>query len=76
MITIPNQSSVARAYDEFDESGRMKPSPYYDRVVDVMEELVKFTRLTRDVAPYLTDRYSERTEQSAALEQRVKLRAI
>ena len=76
MITIPNQSSVARAYDEFDEDGRMRPSPYYDRVVDVVEELVKFTRLTRDVAPYLTDRYSERKEQAAALEQRVKLRAI
>ncbi len=54
----------------------MKPSPYYDRVVDVIEELVKFTRLTRDVAPYLTDRYTERKEQAAALEQRVKLRAI
>ena len=76
MITIPNQSSVARAYDEFDDDGRMKPSPYYDRVVDVIEELVKFTRLTRDVAPYLTDRYSERKEQAAALEQRVGLRAI
>ena len=76
MITIPNQSSVARAYDEFDDAGRMKPSPYYDRVVDVIEELVKFTRLTRDVAPYLTDRYSERKEQAAALEQRVGLRAI
>lgn len=76
MITIPNQSSVARAYNEFDDDGRMKPSPYYDRVVDVMEELVKFTRLTRDVAPYLTDRYSERKENAAALDQRVELRAI
>ena len=76
MITIPNQSSVAKAYDEFDDAGRMKPSPYYDRVVDVMEELMKFTRLTRDVAPYLTDRYSERKEQAAALEQRVELHAI
>ncbi len=76
MITIPNQSSVARAYDKFDEIGRMKPSPYYDRVVDVIEELMKFTRLTRDVAPYLTDRYNERKENAAALEQRVKLRAI
>ena len=54
----------------------MKPSPYDDRVVGVIEELVKFTRLTRDVAPYLTDRYTERKEQAAALEQRVKLRAI
>jgi arsenic resistance protein ArsH len=60
MITIPNQSSVAKAYQEFDESGRMKPSAYYDRVVDVMEELFKFTLLTRDHADYLVDRYSER----------------
>ena len=60
MITIPNQSSVAKAYEEFDDAGRMKPSPYYDRLVDVMEELYKFTLLTRDNAPYLVDRYSER----------------
>jgi len=60
MITIPNQSSVAKAYDEFDESGRMKPSPYYERLVDVVEELVKFTLLTRERADYLVDRYSER----------------
>jgi len=64
MVTIPNQSSVAKAYQEFDEAGRMIPSSYYDRVVDVMEELVKFTLLTRDVSPYLTDRYSERKESS------------
>jgi arsenic resistance protein ArsH len=62
MITIPNQSSVAMAYKEFDEQGRMKPSAYYDRVVDVMEELVKFTLLTRSVSDYLVDRYSERKE--------------
>jgi arsenic resistance protein ArsH len=71
MLTLPNQSSVAKAYEEFDENGRMKPSDYYDRVVDVMEELVKFTLLTRDVAPYLVDRYSERKETQAALGKRV-----
>ncbi len=60
MITIPNQSSVPKAFQEFDEAGRMKPSSYYDRVVDVMEELVKFTILTRDISPLLLDRYSER----------------
>lgn len=76
MITIPNQSSVARAYEQFDETGRMKPSSYYDRVVDVMEELMKFTLLTRDAAPYLTDRYSERKESSAKLEARMKLQSI
>ena len=76
MITIPNQSSVAKAYQEFDEAGRMKPSSYYDRVVDVMEELVKFTLLTRDVSGYLTDRYSERKEDAEKLEARVKLKAI
>ncbi|MGV3632941.1 MAG: arsenical resistance protein ArsH [Pseudorhodoplanes sp.] len=76
MITIPNQSSVAKAYEQFDEAGRMKPSAYYDRVVDVMEELVKFTLLTRDAAPYLTDRYSERKESAAKLEARVRLGSI
>jgi arsenic resistance protein ArsH len=76
MITIPNQSSVAKAYEQFDEEGRMKPSAYYDRVVDVMEELMKFTLLTRDAAPYLTDRYSERKESAAKLEARVKLGSI
>ncbi len=65
MITIPNQSSVAMAYKEFDESDRMKPSSYYDRVVDVMEELVKFTLLTRDRSDYLIDRYSERKSEHA-----------
>ena len=76
MITIPNQSSVAKAFQEFDEDGRMKPSPYYERVVDVMEELVKFTLLTRDSADYLVDRYSERRENAAALSQRVNQRSI
>ncbi len=61
MITIPNQSSVAKAYNEFDDAGRMKPSDYYARLVDVMEELYKFTLLTRDRSEYLVDRYSERT---------------
>lgn len=76
MITIPNQSSVAKAYDEFDEAGRMKPSPYYDRVVDVVEELVKFTLLTRDVASYLTSRYSERKEDAVKIEARSRLSSI
>ncbi|EHS53958.1 arsenical resistance protein ArsH [Rhizobium sp. PDO1-076] len=76
MITIPNQSSVAKAYQEFDESGRMKPSSYYDRVVDVCEELMKFTLLTRDVSGYLTDRYSERKEAAEKLEQRTRLKSI
>ena len=66
MLTIPNQSSVAKAFQEFGEDGRMKPSDYYDRVVDVMEELFKFTLLTRDLGPYLVDRYSER--QAAAVD--------
>ena len=76
MLTIPNQSSVAKAYQEFDEAGRMKPSAYYDRVVDVMEELMKFTMLTRDVSPYLVDRYSERKESAEALSRRVSQSVI
>ncbi|MDN3720093.1 arsenical resistance protein ArsH [Roseibium salinum] len=60
MVTIPNQSSVPRAYQEFDDDGRMRPSPNYDRVVDVMEELMKFTYLVRGRSDYLVDRYSER----------------
>jgi len=60
MVTIPNQSSVPKAWQEFDERGRMKPSPYYDRVVDVMEELFKFTLMVRDRSDYLVSRYSER----------------
>ncbi|RJP69499.1 MAG: arsenical resistance protein ArsH [Comamonadaceae bacterium] len=76
MITIPNQSSIAKAFQEFDEHDRLKPSAYHDRVVDVLEELVKFTLLTRDVAPYLVDRYSERKESAEALMQRVNQAAI
>jgi len=76
MLTIPNQSSVAKAFLEFNEDGRMKPSSYYDRVVDVMEELVKFTLLTRDIAPYLVDRYSERKESAEELSKRVNQRSI
>ncbi|RCX11682.1 arsenic resistance protein ArsH [Extensimonas vulgaris] len=76
MLTIPNQSSVAKAYQEFGDDDRMKPSPYYDRVVDVMEELMKFTLLTRGIAPYLVDRYSERKENAEALEARMNLREI
>lgn len=76
MITIPNQSSVPKAFLEFDEAGRMKPSPLYDRIVDVCEELVKFTHLTRGRSSYLTDRYSERVESAEALMKRVNQSAI
>ena len=76
MVTIPNQSSVAKAWGEFDDAGRMRPSPYYNRIVDVMEELVKFTHLTRDRSAYLTDRYSERVESAAELSKRVNQRSI
>ena len=76
MITIPNQSCVAKAFMEFDEAGRMKPSAYYERVVDVMEELLKFTLLTRDCASYLVDRYSERRESAQELSTRVNQRSI
>lgn len=76
MFTIPNQSSVPKAYMEFDEAGRMKPSPFYDRVVDVMEELVKFTVLLRDRQAFLVDRYSERKESAEQLMTRVNQRSI
>ena len=71
MITIPNQSSVPKAFLEFDGNGRMKPSPFYNRMVDVMEELMKFTLLTRERSAYLTDRYSERVETAEELSKRV-----
>ncbi|WP_137917489.1 arsenical resistance protein ArsH [Hydrogenophaga sp. 2FB] len=76
MLTIPNQSSIAKAFQEFDQHDRLKPSAYFDRVVDVLEELMKFTLLTRDAAPYLVDRYSERKESAEQLMQRVNQLAI
>lgn len=76
MVTIPNQSSVAKAFLEFDEAGRMKPSSYYQRVVDVCEELVKFTYLVRGRSAYLTNRYSERVESAEKLSERVNQRSI
>lgn len=76
MLTIPNQSSVAKAFLEFEKDGRMKPSAYYDRVVDVMEELVKFTLMTRDIKTYLVDRYSERKESAEELSKRVNQKSI
>ena len=75
LLTIPNQSSIPKAFQEFDEAGRMRPSPLYDRIVDVMEELMKFTLLTRDRAGYLVDRYSERRETAEALAKRVNLKS-
>ena len=76
MVTIPNQSSVPKAFTEFDENGRMKPSSYYDRLVDVMEELMKLTLLLRDRQDYLVDRYSERKESAEELSKRVNQRSI
>ncbi len=75
MLTIPNQSSVPKAWMEFDDLGRMKPSSFYDRIVDVMEELVKFTLLTRGSSDYLVDRYSERKETAEAFRKRIDRRA-
>ena len=75
MLTIPNQSSVPKAFLEFEEDGRMKPSPFYNRIVDVMEELVKFTLLTRGQKDYLVDRYSERVESREELSKRVNMKA-
>lgn len=76
LLTIPNQSSTPKAFLEFDDADRMKPSPFYDRVVDVMEEMVKFTLLSRDNKDYLLDRYSERKESAAELSRRVNQKAI
>lgn len=76
MVTIPNQSSVPKAWNEFDEAGRMRPSPLYLRIVDVMEELMKFTYMVRGRSGALTDRYSERTESAAELSKRVNQSSI
>ena len=76
MITIPNQSSVPKAFLEFEENGRMKPSAFYNRIVDVMEELVKFTLLMRDQKDYFVDRYSERVETADQLSKRVNQKDI
>lgn len=76
LLTIPNQSSTPKAFLEFDDAGRMRPSPFYDRMVDVMEELMKFTLLTRDNKDFLLDRYSERKESVADLSRRVNQKAI
>ena len=76
MVTIPNQSSVARAFAEFGEDDRMKPSSYYNRIVDVTEELVKFTLMVRGRSVALVDRYSERVETAAEVSARVNQRSI
>ena len=76
MVTIPNQSSVAKAFLEFDDDGRMKPSPYYNRIVDVMEELMKFTLLLRDSKDYFVKRYSERVETAEQVSQRVSQKSL
>ena len=76
MITIPNQSSIPKAFLEFHDDGTMKPSSLYDRIVDVMEELYKFTLLTRGQSAYLVDRYSERKETAEQLSQRVNQKNI
>ncbi|PKH99892.1 arsenical resistance protein ArsH [Glaciecola sp. 33A] len=76
MVTIPNQSSVAKAFLEFDDDGRMKPSHYYNRIVDVMEELMKFTLLLRDNKDYFVDRYSERVETAEQVSERVNQKSL
>jgi arsenic resistance protein ArsH len=75
-VTIPNQSSVAKAFEEFDDAGRMKPSSYYDRIVDVMEEMVRFTVLLRPHAAQLVDRYSERKASGVPIDPTTDLSSI
>lgn len=76
MVTIPNQSSIPKAWLEFDEAGHLPAGPFYNRVVDVMEELVKFTWLVRGRADYLVDRYSERVESAEEVHKRVSLKSL
>ncbi len=76
MVTITNLSSVPKAFTEFDDNDRMMPSPYYNPIVDVMEELVKFTILIRDHSDYLTDRYSERVASAEEVSKRVNQRSM
>ncbi|GAC1407154.1 MAG: arsenical resistance protein ArsH [Novosphingobium sp.] len=76
MVTIPNQSSMAKAYEEFDEAGRMMPSAYYDRIVDVMEELVRFTVLLRPHSAQLVDRYSERKDRDEPVDSPVEIAGL
>jgi len=75
LLTIPNQSSVPKAWLEFDDDDRMKPSSLYDRIVDVMEEVVKFTLMTRDIKDHLVNRYSERKEDLVAFKKRISERS-
>ncbi|MEL6503801.1 MAG: arsenical resistance protein ArsH [Pseudomonadota bacterium] len=76
LLTIPNQSSVPKAFLEFENDDRMKPSPFYNRMVDVMEELTRFTVLTRDIKDHLVDRYSERVESREDLSKRVNQKSL
>ena len=76
MVTIPNQSSIPRAFLEYEEGERLPEGPFYRRVVDVMEELVKFTWLVRGRAGYLVDRYSERVESAEKLSKRVNAKGM
>ena len=75
MVTIPNQSSIAKAWLEF-EGGRLPEGPFYRRIVDVMEELVKFTWMVRGRSDYLVDRYSERVETVEDVHKRVSLKEV